>query len=61
MYRRSNVLAPEGTQSLSFAVTDGFAAGWVDVIVDTTGSLAELSESNNIRSTRVTLPDCSFN
>ena len=57
----SSTLAPEGTQTLYFEVTSGFTSGWVDVVLDTTSSVVELNENNNVGSANITLPDCSFN
>lgn len=60
-YRDSGVLAPAETKTLWFAIDNGFESGWVDVILDTTQTVAELDEGNNISFGNVTLPDCSFN
>ncbi|MEX1366860.1 MAG: trypsin-like serine protease [Nannocystaceae bacterium] len=61
IYRMSNNLAPEQTQTLSFAITSGFTSGWVDVVLDTTQTVDELDEGNNVGWGYVNLPDCSFN
>ncbi len=60
-YRGSDNLEMRETQTMSFTITPRGAASWVDVIVDSPNYLVELDETNNIRSTRVTIPDCSFN
>lgn len=59
-YRMSDFLAPEGTQTLTFAITSGFTSGWVDALVDTTQTVDELDETNNHGDAYVTLADCSF-
>lgn len=56
-YRDSGVLAPAETKTLWFAIDNGFESGWVDVILDTTQTVAELDEGNNISFGNVTLPD----
>jgi hypothetical protein len=60
IYRRSNVLELRETQVLWFAVEPEDEAGWVDVIVDTTLTVPELSETNNVESAYIHWPDCSF-
>jgi hypothetical protein len=60
MWRMSDYIAPEGTQTLWFEVTSGFDTGWVDVLLDTTQSVSELDESNNGGYSYLNLPDCSF-
>ncbi|HVH97997.1 MAG TPA: trypsin-like serine protease [Enhygromyxa sp.] len=61
IYRQSNYIAPEGTQTLAFEITSGFDTGWVDVLVDTTQTVAELDETDNASYDYLNLPDCSFN
>jgi len=60
MFRLSEVLPPEGTQTLSFAITDGFDTGYVDVLLDTVRIVTESNENNNASFAWVNLPDCSF-
>lgn len=47
VYRMSDWLAPDQEQTLEFPRPDDFARGWVDVLLDTTRSVAELDETNN--------------
>jgi hypothetical protein len=54
------VLELRETQVLWFAVEPEDDAGWVDVIVDTTLTVPELSETNNVESAYIHWPDCSF-
>lgn len=61
IYRMSDTLEMRETQTMSFAVSGPPRNTRVDVIVDTTRTVSELNESNNVRSAVVTLPDCSFN
>ncbi|MBL4686315.1 MAG: trypsin-like serine protease [Nannocystaceae bacterium] len=61
IYRDSGVLAPAEKKTLWFTIDNGFESGWVDVILDTTESVTELDESNNISFGNLTMPDCSFN
>ncbi len=61
IYRSSGILAPAETKTLYFAIDNGFESGWVDVVLDTTESVTELDETNNISFGNLTMPDCSFN
>ncbi len=61
IYRDSGVLAPAETKVLYFPIDNGFESGWVDVVLDTTQSVTELDETNNISFGNLTMPDCSFN
>ncbi len=61
LYRMSDPLAPEQRQTMSFAITDGFTSGWVDILVDTTQTVTELDETDNGAYDYLSLPDCSFN
>lgn len=61
VYRWSRLLAPEDTQLMSFAITNGFARGWVDVLLDTIELVDELDERNNLRSKYFrSMADCRF-
>lgn len=61
-FRSTGSLAPEQTLDMSFALP-GAAPGphRIDVLLDTTRTHAELSETNNTGSATVELLDCSFN
>jgi hypothetical protein len=60
IFRSSGSVAPEQTVDMSFAIPAPPGARWIDVIVDTTGAVSELGETNNTGAAVVTLPDCSF-
>lgn len=60
IYRRSNTLGENETQTMSFAVNPSGASGWIDVIVDSYAPVPELDEGNNIESAVLNHPDCSF-
>ena len=61
--RLSNVLAPGGTQTLSFAVSRDYQARTmrVDAIVDTLRGVTESNEDNNRNNASIAFEDCRFN
>lgn len=61
IFRHSGSIAPQQTISMSFAIPVGPGPRWIDVLLDTTGSVVELDENNNAGSAYLNLPDCSFN
>ncbi len=61
IFRRTNLLGQNETQTMSFAITPSGTSGWIDVIVDSYAPTDELNEGNNIRSAFLNHPDCSFN
>jgi hypothetical protein len=61
IFRISGNVAPDGTVDHYFAIPAPPGSRWIDVLLDTTRTVAELDENNNTGSERVTLPDCSFN
>ncbi len=60
VYRRTRTLEFGESQTLSIPVAPPTAFTWVDVIVDTTMSVDELDEGNNLRSALVTFQDCTI-
>ena len=61
IYRLTDTLQPGQQQAMSFAINNGFAEGWVDVLVDTPQIVDELDETNNADYAYLVMPDCSFN
>jgi hypothetical protein len=61
--RLSNVLAPGGTETLSFAVSRDYQARTVrvDAIADTLRGVTESNEDNNRNNASVAFEDCRFN
>lgn len=61
--RNSALIAPGGTQTLSFPVSRDYQLRRirVDAIVDTRRVVNETNEANNVANSWVTLGDCSFN
>lgn len=47
MYQYTSNLAPYETRTLSFTVSNGFSAGYVDVLLDTVQTVDESNENNN--------------
>jgi len=58
IFRMSDLLPPDGTQTIDFTITNGFDTGWVDVLLDTTQTVMESDEGNNTLSRSINLPDC---
>lgn len=61
IYRSSGNIAPQGTLDMSFAIPAPPGPRRIDVLLDTTRTVAELDETNNHGAATLTLPDCSFN
>ena len=61
IYRRTNVLRQNETQTLSFAINPAGSSGWVDAVLDTTPVHTGIDESNNVGWAHLNHPDCSFN
>ncbi len=63
IYKLSDYLDPGQSQLVSFTIDDAWQdqSLWVDVLLDTTESVAEDNEDNNHEDQYVTIPDCSFN
>ncbi|MDQ3338059.1 MAG: trypsin-like serine protease [Myxococcota bacterium] len=62
IFRSTGAIAPEQTLDMSFALPGATpGAHRVDVLIDSTRTHDELSETNNTHFATVTLPDCSFN
>ncbi len=61
IFRSSGSVAPLATIDMSFPLPLPPGPRRIDVLLDTTRSVAELDESNNHGMATLTLPDCSFN
>lgn len=62
-YRMTPMLGAGESTTMSFAVDRSHqgTSAWIDVLLDTTQSLAESDETNNHEDEFLALPDCSFN
>lgn len=58
IFRSSGNVAPGETVNYYFAIPAPPGSRWIDVLLDTTRTVAELDENNNTGFVRVTLPDC---
>jgi hypothetical protein len=60
LFRMTGWINPEGTEDLYFEIAAPPGGRWIDVLLDTTQTVPEQNETNNVGSAFVTLADCSF-
>ena len=58
IYRSTGPIAPEQSLDMLFTLPVSGGYHWIDAIVDTTRSVDELDEAQNVASRRVSFPDC---